>query len=43
LALPFAAMIQGIVGNWGHRFEIVEDPLVGVPVAKTKKTRRFFN
>jgi len=43
LALPFAAMIQGIVGNWGHRFEIVEDPLVGVPVAKTKRTRRFFN
>jgi len=43
LALPFAAMIQGIVGNWGHRFEIVEDPLVGVPVAKTKKIRRFFN
>jgi len=41
LALPFAAMIQGIVGNWGHRFEIVEDPLVGAAVAKTKKTRKF--
>ena len=41
LALPFAAMTQGIVGNWGHRFEIVEDPLVGAAVAKTKKTRKF--
>ena len=34
LALPFAAMVQGIVGNWGRRFEIIDDPLVGVTAGK---------
>lgn len=40
LALPFAAMVQGIVSNWGNRYEIIEDPLVGLP--KSEKTRKFF-
>jgi predicted PurR-regulated permease PerM len=42
LALPFAAMVQGIVGNWGNRFEIINDPLVGVPAAKSPNKRKFF-
>ncbi len=42
LALPFAAMVQGIVGNWGRRFEIIDDPLVGVRVAKSSSKRKFF-
>ena len=41
LALPFAAMVQGIVGNWGNRFAIIDDPLVGVPAAKSSKKKRF--
>ena len=42
LALPFAAMVQGIVSDWGKRFEIIDDPLVGVQVAKTSSKRKFF-
>ena len=42
LALPFAAMVQGIVGNWGRRFEIIDDPLVGMPVSKSSGKRKFF-
>lgn len=42
LALPFAAMVQGIVGNWGNRFEIINDPLVGVPSVKSSSKRKFF-
>ncbi len=42
LALPFAAMVQGIVGNWGQRFEIIDDPLVGVTAKKPKSKRKFF-
>jgi predicted PurR-regulated permease PerM len=41
LALPFAAMVQGIVGNWGNRFAIIDDPLVGVPAAKSSNKKRF--
>ena len=42
LALPFAAMVQGIVGNWGRRFEIIDDPLVGVAAGKPTSKRKFF-
>lgn len=42
LALPFAAMVQGIVGNWGRRFEIIDDPLVGVAAGKSTSKRKFF-
>ncbi len=42
LALPFAAMMQGIVGNWGRRFEIVDDPLIGVTANKPTSKRKFF-
>ena len=42
LALPFAAMVQGIVGNWGRRFEIIDDPLVGVTAGKSTSKRKFF-
>lgn len=42
LALPFAAMVQGIVGNWGRRFEIIDDPLVGVTAKKPMSKRKFF-
>ena len=42
LALPFAAMVQGIVGNWGRRFEIIDDPLVGVTAGKPTSKRKFF-
>lgn len=42
LALPFAAMVQGIVGNWGRRFEIIDDPLVGVTAKKPTSKRKFF-
>lgn len=42
LALPFAAMMQGIVSNWGNRFEIIDDPLVGLPATKQSKVRKFF-
>ena len=42
LALPFAAMVQGIVGNWGRRFEIIDDPLVGVAAGKSTGKRKFF-
>ncbi|NDA37499.1 MAG: AI-2E family transporter [Actinobacteria bacterium] len=41
LALPFAAMVQGIVGNWGRRFEIIDDPLVGAPASKKSGERKF--
>lgn len=41
LALPFAAMVQGIVGNWGRRFEIIDDPLVGAPASKKSGKRKF--
>lgn len=42
LALPFAAMMQGIVSNWGNRFDIIDDPLVGLPATKQSKVRKFF-
>ena len=42
LALPFAAMVQGIVGNWGRRFEIINDPLVGVTAQKSSGKRKIF-
>lgn len=42
LALPFAAMVQGIIGNWGRRFEIIDDPLVGVAAGKSTSKRKFF-
>ena len=42
LALPFAAMVQGIVGNWGRRFEIINDPLVGVTAKKSSGKRKLF-
>ena len=42
LALPFAAMVQGIVGNWGNRYKIIDNPLVGVPAAKSSNKKRFF-
>ena len=42
LALPFAAMVQGIVGNWGHRFEIIDDPLVGSKSPKSSSSRKLF-
>lgn len=42
LALPFAAMMQGIVSNWGNRFDIINDPLVGLPATKQSKVRKFF-
>ena len=42
LALPFAAMVQGIVGNWGRRFEIIDDPLVGVNAKKPTSKRKLF-
>ncbi|NCU81506.1 MAG: AI-2E family transporter [Acidimicrobiia bacterium] len=41
LALPFAAMVQGVVGNWGRRFEIIDDPLVGTPASKKSGERKF--
>lgn len=41
LALPFAAMVQGVVGNWGRRFEIIDDPLVGAPASKKSGKRKF--
>lgn len=41
LALPFAAMVQGVVGNWGRRFEIIDDPLVGAPASKKSGERKF--
>jgi hypothetical protein len=34
-------MVQGIIGNWGNRFEIINDPLVGVPAAKSPNKRKF--
>ena len=41
LALPFAAMVQGFVSNWGNRYEIVDNPLVFVPsLQKTKSKLR---
>ena len=42
LALPFAAMVQGIVGNWGNRFKIINDPLVGVTAKKSSGKRKLF-
>ena len=42
LALPFAAMVQGIVGNWGRRFEIINDPLVGVTAKKSSGKGKLF-
>jgi predicted PurR-regulated permease PerM len=42
LALPFAAMVQGIVGNWGRRFEIINDPLVGVTAKKSSSKKKLF-
>lgn len=41
LALPLAAMVQGIVSNWGHRYEIVDNPLVYVPSLKTTRSRKL--
>jgi hypothetical protein len=32
LALPAAAMIQAIIGNWGERHEVVENALVELGV-----------
>lgn len=42
LALPFAAMMQGIIGNWGNRFAIIEDPLVNAVDTKTPNARNRF-
>jgi len=41
LALPFAAMVQGIVSNWGRRFELVDDPLVELS-EKSSSKKKFF-
>jgi hypothetical protein len=35
-------MVQGIVGNWGHRFEIIDDPLVGSKSPKSSSSRKLF-
>ena len=40
LALPFAAMVQGLVSNWGKRYEIVENPLVFIPSLQKVKTKK---
>lgn len=39
LALPFAAMVQGFVSNWGNRYEIVDNPLVFVPSLQKTKSK----
>jgi predicted PurR-regulated permease PerM len=41
LALPFAAMVQGIVGNWGNRFEIIDNPLVASKSPKRPSSRKL--
>lgn len=43
LALPLAAMVQGFASNWGHRYKIVDDPLVHLPslTSSQPKKRRF--
>ena len=40
LALPFAAMVQGFVSNWGNRYEIVDNPLVFVPSLQKTKSKK---
>jgi hypothetical protein len=40
LALPFAAMVQGLVSNWGKRYEIVENPLVFIPSLQKAKAEK---
>ena len=40
LALPFAAMVQGLASNWGNRYEIVDDPLVFIPSLQKVKTKK---
>ncbi|MCX6536646.1 MAG: AI-2E family transporter [Actinobacteria bacterium] len=40
LALPFAAMVQGFVSNWGKRYEIVDNPLVFIPSLQKVKTKK---
>ena len=40
LALPFAAMVQGFVSNWGKRYEIVDNPLVYIPSLQKVKTKK---
>lgn len=40
LALPFAAMVQGFVSNWGNRYEIVDNPLVFVPSLQKMKSKK---
>lgn len=40
LALPFAAMVQGFVSNWGNRYEIVDSPLVYIPSLQKVKTKK---
>jgi hypothetical protein len=40
LALPFAAMVQGFVSDWGNRYEIVDSPLVYIPSLQKAKTKK---
>ena len=40
LALPFAAMVQGFVSDWGNRYEIVDSPLVFIPSLQKVKTKK---
>lgn len=40
LALPFAAMVQGLASNWGNRYEIEDNPLVFIPSLQKAKTKK---
>ena len=40
LALPFAAMVHGLVSNWGNRYEIVDNPLVFIPSLQKVKSKK---
>jgi predicted PurR-regulated permease PerM len=40
LALPAAAMMQALAGEWGKRYEVVDSHLTTIPVPKRSRTQR---
>jgi predicted PurR-regulated permease PerM len=39
LALPAAAMLQALAGSWGTHHEVIDSPLVYIPVRPVRKRR----
>jgi hypothetical protein len=38
LALPAAAMVQAIAGEWGNRYDVMDSHLTAVPAPRSSRT-----